>query len=118
MIKGPKSVKDLPRISPLNQHRRLTMPVRSHIPNSLVTNPELAALWNLFEGLQSRSSEKFGLDKDIFFKFIKLTVSKEFVNDSLGLMGTQTLPTDPRRLDSCGCSTVRIRGRNQAFDNI
>jgi hypothetical protein len=72
----------------MNQHRQLTMRVRSRNFSSLVTNPELAALWNLFEGLHSRSSEKFGLDKDIFFKFLKLTVSGEFVKNALGLMGT------------------------------
>ena len=88
MIKGLKSVKGLARISQVNQHRRLTMHVRSRNLSSLVSNPELAALWNLFEGLQSRSSEKFGLDKDIFFKFIKLTVSGEFLKNALGLMGT------------------------------
>jgi len=28
---------------------------------------------NLFDSLQSRSSDKYGLDKDIFFQFINIT---------------------------------------------
>ena len=51
----------------------------------LVTNQELAALWNLFESLQSRSTDKYGLDQDIFFRFINLTVSNSTVKNVQGL---------------------------------
>lgn len=42
--------------------------------NYLVTNTELLLMWQLFESLQSRSSDKNGLDKDIFYTFIEITV--------------------------------------------
>lgn len=45
----------------------------------LVINIELAILWNLFESLQSRSSDKYGLDKDIFFTYINITVKYYFI---------------------------------------
>jgi len=38
----------------------------------LVNNEELASLWNLFESMQSRSTDKYSLDKDIFFTFINI----------------------------------------------
>ena len=50
--------------------------------NSLVTNQELAALWNLFESLQSRSTDKYGLDQDIFYRYVSLCVSQNKNTDS------------------------------------
>ena len=40
----------------------------------VVTDEELATLWNLFDSLQSRSLDKFGLDKEIFFQFVNIAV--------------------------------------------
>lgn len=61
-----------------------------------VSNDELASLWNLFESLQSRSIDnKFGLDKEIFFQFINLTVSPSAITSfhQLGTLGTPTFPS-------------------------
>ena len=40
----------------------------------VVRDEEIASIWNLFETLQARSTDAYGLDKDVFFAFTELTV--------------------------------------------
>ena len=58
----------------------------------IVTNAELAILWNLFENLQSRSNDKYGLDKDIFFTFVNVTVRVTPLQlFNIGIVGASSL---------------------------
>ena len=106
MTRGRKSVHALAIISRLKLKKQSAILVSFTTCASitrLVTNPELASLWNLFEGLQSRSNDKYGLDKDVFFRFLGISVSMTHLIlshhcvMSLGFVGVTHVPLVLRR---------------------